>query len=645
MVADNTVGPVSQSTAVSAITPQTHSTPETSSTISGTIVGRDPNGNFLLKTQGGNLTLQSNLPLTYNSDLIIKVDQNAQGTNARIVSVNGQPFSEFSQSLPPEADSVSTALLAQSSGSTSAAQDPQSASLPVVVRADVLAATPDNAAPPQPQTANQTPLPAPGTTVTIHLPVTPAQVQAPIVTVQPDQVPLQEEGNTPQPPAPAPQQQSIQLPVSETPVAAPQASAATAQSQAAAVTTNVAAAATPSSTVANATKLSPSVQETTPAPAQQQEAVAAPQLPEGITNTPQTSASPFYAAYAKQNVNVVSAELQNTPNVTTQVAVATPSIKTSSVQGQIVSSAEDGSITVQTEAGTITLQPQALPASATLAPGTAILLDIPENTTQNILTSTVQNTPAPPASLGEIAATWNTIKEIVNVITGTTSDIGNAPQAGTTPAAQTPANNIISNLPVLGENFAATSLAFMTALASGNIAKILGDDTVNTLKQNGRTDLIQKFSAEMTNLLSVFTPKPESQQQPAWQASFMPFIFQGEVQQARIYVKRDGQNKKQSDDARAAGNTRFIVEVDLSEFGGIQMDGLVRMKQAGTVFDLMIRSRHPFTAQEQQEMTEIYNSAAVQTGFSGMLAFQTTNDFPVKPLDEILAHHTNNITA
>jgi hypothetical protein len=89
---------------------------------------------------------------------------------------------------------------------------------------------------------------------------------------------------------------------------------------------------------------------------------------------------------------------------------------------------------------------------------------------------------------------------------------------------------------------------------------------------------------------------------------------------------------------------RFVMEVDLSELGPLQMDGLVRAKDKGLAFDLIIRSRTAFSTEDQAEMNIIYNSAAELTGFKGSLSFQTSHNFPVKPLDEILANQSRAIT-
>src|SRR5579872_1903111 len=119
-------------------TPQPNLSPGT--LVSGTIAGRDANGNYLLKTPQGIFTLQSATPLTYNSDVTIRIGANLAGsTSARIVTVNGEPFLQFSAPAPATSDSVSQALLTQPT-------EPSAPPLPPgVLRAVVVQAPPPQA--------------------------------------------------------------------------------------------------------------------------------------------------------------------------------------------------------------------------------------------------------------------------------------------------------------------------------------------------------------------------------------------------------------------------------------------------------------------------------------------------------------------
>src|SRR5215472_13540751 len=101
----NIVTPINQIQSATGVIQQPQANAE-SILISGTISGRDASGNFLLKTQNGTIALQSNTPLTYNSDVVLRLTPNAaQGTSARIVSVNGEAFSQFTQPAQTETDS------------------------------------------------------------------------------------------------------------------------------------------------------------------------------------------------------------------------------------------------------------------------------------------------------------------------------------------------------------------------------------------------------------------------------------------------------------------------------------------------------------------------------------------------------------
>ena len=571
------------------------------SLVSGTIAGRDTAGNFLLKSALGTLTLSSSVPLTYNSDVVIRLGANLAGNaNARIVSVNGEPYSEFATPQPEEGDTVSRSLLAQQPAAAAPAPATTSRLLSAVVIS----------APPESQQAASAPL-TQGTNVVVRLPDSPQAQQA-----QP----------TAQPPTGQP---PVTAPVSATPQAATTVSTGTpaAAANAAGVPATVAPIATavvsapqPSAGPLPANGVAAGAQPAAPAvPVDVSQPVAAQSTdsvpaPAAALQAPAAPVAAQYGVYGKQALPAAPA------SVPSAVAAPTPVATPATLPAQIISAESSGTITLQTPVGTIAVRANALPAAALISPGTNVTIELPAATAQT--TSTV------PASLSELAASWQSLKDILSAVSTA------SPAAGAA---------FLSHLPQLGENFVSSSFSFLRNLLSGDPKKILGEDTVDTLKQDDRQGLLQKFTGELQGLARNFAA-PEQKQAGNWQAMILPFVYQESLEQARLYVKREPP-RKDKNGKPVAPDTRFVIEVDLSDIGSLQMDGLLRKKETATAFDLVVRSHSAFSQDDQSNMLAIYNEAAEITGFKGSIAFQVTRDFPVKPLEEAAGGQDHTIVA
>lgn len=546
--------------------------------ISGTIAGKDASGNYLLKSEAGTFAIQSKVPLTYNSDVTIRVGAStAAGTTTRIVSVNGETFAEFSTPEPSESDSVSSSVPVQNPTTNSGA--PQ-ASLPGVVTS-----APPAAADGSGQTLTE------GSNVVIKLPqdaLETQQTQNATPQTSPNIAASATVATQPQQLAQNPQAAAVPQPANA-PAPLP-ATAAAITTVPAAATTELAA----SETVAATTQ-----EGTTQNQPQNQQ-------PQAQTQTPQAPASPLYSAYTK------SAAAPAPQAAPAQTSSATPA---PTLPAQVVSTDENGNLNLQTALGLVSVKTPALPALATLPVGTPVTLELPAALPQ-------AGQSAEPASLSELASSWQSLK-----------DIASQPSVAST--------GLLARLPQLGPDFASSTMSFISSLLQGDARKLLGDDTIDALHKNGRGDLVEKFSSEMAELGSSFSA-PVEQKSGGWQTLFLPFVYQEALQQARIYVKRETPKKEKS--AKGGADTRFVLEVDLSEIGPLQMDGLVRKKEQATAFDLVIRSQKPFLSEDQVQISAIYADAAALTGFKGSLSFQVTRDFPVKPLEEAIGGAEHSFT-
>ncbi|NBX04244.1 MAG: hypothetical protein EBR02_09365 [Alphaproteobacteria bacterium] len=152
--------------------------------------------------------------------------------------------------------------------------------------------------------------------------------------------------------------------------------------------------------------------------------------------------------------------------------------------------------------------------------------------------------------------------------------------------------------------------------------------------------LLDKASGEFSALARQFTaPAPGG-----WQTLFFPIAVDGQLQQVRMFTKRD--RKKDSEgNPKPEDDTRFVIEMELSQLGEMQMDGFVRRKPENMQFDLVIRSLTPLPKDMQRDIQDIYLSTAELTGYKGSVSFQFVKNFPVLPMEDVAKQHMSDVMA
>lgn len=561
--------------------------------VAGVIAGRDNSGNYLLKTAQGTFTLHSSTPLTYNSDVLIRVDTSG-GSNvaARIISVNGEAFASYSAPAEQEADSLSP-MLARTAGQQPEAQKaaasntaPQLQMKPVSIPALTVPVPPQPAGTPSLPPA---PIPA-GTAVVLHA-----------------ETPNIPSGST----TPA-------LPAAPPAVTANMATpAGTALAQSPAVTT-------PAAPLATSPPPLQAVQEKTPENVAKLIVAQPASLPQGSPvpsslaalvpqqkpqpEQPQAVQTQQYAAYSK------------TAAAPSQLPPAPPSPQQVLLPATVVSMNTESVLTLASPQGFVALKPD-VPAP-TLAQGTPVSIALPPALVPALL-------PALPASPAATLA--GTLHQMLTVL------------QEKLPSA---ANELASRLPATGPDFLSGSMAFFSALMKGTARKFLGDNVINALHDAGKGDLTEFFTSQAAHVVRSFSQVPaEGNTAPTgWQSLVMPFLHDGALQEARLYVKREPPRKNQPN-RRHVSDTRFIVEITFSHIGDLQLDGLVLPKEKGTLFDLIVRTRQPFGAGEKTEIMQIYNNAAQLTGFKGNIVFHVSSEFPVNPQNEMYNQPQQDIIA
>lgn len=257
--------------------------------------------------------------------------------------------------------------------------------------------------------------------------------------------------------------------------------------------------------------------------------------------------------------------------------------------GTVIPGGGHGHALVQTAGGTLSIATR-----AALPPGTAVVFEI---TGPPKLPMTAE----PPRTSPLLERGWPGLDEAMRVF------------AETDPTAHRHLATV--TIPRADSTLAMSILSFLAALRGGEIAAWMGESPMRTL-QRTRPDLAAKLDGD-------FQQRSRLADDPGggdWRIALIPFGQPPDIQQIRILTRR--QARDEDDPQPANDSTRFVIDVDLSNVGRMQLDGLVRDKDKRV--DLMVRSDRPLPARMRDEIRRIFAEANDIAGIGGIVGFQST---------------------
>lgn len=293
------------------------------------------------------------------------------------------------------------------------------------------------------------------------------------------------------------------------------------------------------------------------------------------------------------------------------------------LQGVVLGHATGGTL-LQTAHGNLTLTggpPMPTGSTVTLAvltAGATIQFAVLSVKTRDTSTTETQSrapaaptatTAAGPASAASLARRWPGLEEAMAALRG------GAPDAAM--------RALDAMLPRPGPDLAAQMLLFAAALRGGDIRAWMGERLARALEALGRRNLLDQLGAEFSTLSRAAGPADGG----GWRMMAIPIFADEQMHQARMYLRKD---KNDGDDGdETPHGTRFIVEVDLTRLGSLQLDGLVRPRR----FDLIMRSREALPPATRNDIIEIFDAGLARLGHAGALSFQVDAKFAPVRLD------------
>jgi len=347
--------------------------------------------------------------------------------------------------------------------------------------------------------------------------------------------------------------------------------------------------------------------------------------PNATLVTPQTPALPAQSA--------TLTPAQGTTPPPAQGATPTPTSGTQAtaarLSGEVISQAGTGRVMVRTPLGDVALITRAGLAVGTRLEFETVALRAPEVPPAPSLSALTKATRigatgtsaatsgallATAGTIGEEATAavrafanqWPALKEAVALLQSINPGLAQQVINTVMPSANTALGNSI--------------LMFLAAIRGGDVRGWLGEPASRALEGGGGRDLLNRLTSDMAQMGRAADASTSGD----WRALPFPFFDGANLQQIWAFV-REHRRAADQEDQRAL---RFVLELNLSKLGGIQLDGLIQDKQ----FNLMIRSVGTLPENIRQDIAHIYDNSLDATGYSGSVIFDPGSIYPISPL-------------
>lgn len=324
-----------------------------------------------------------------------------------------------------------------------------------------------------------------------------------------------------------------------------------------------------------------------------------------------------------QKVSVSFAQTDAAKDTATRTQTAT--INTVTTQAAFLSPAGPKTdIRLQTTAGDVSLT---IPSAARPVVGDSIQIHWPEPklaaaSTPSITPLAQENAPIAEASATQVAsaatnasilANWPAMQESITAIAA---------------SGNTAATFALQDKTAQGGGKLTNSLLFFIAAAgrAGPRAWI-GNDVQQNL-QNNAPSLLRQLSSDISQMATMTNDRSGE-----WRAFMLPLEARNEnVPLAALLVQQhpeinpdDGRNNDNNSQKEEPDNQRFILQVQFSVLGDIQLDGQINKKQ----FDLTVRSASAFNTVLQNDLKGLFDAALAANGYAGLLRFEEQYPFSI----------------
>jgi hypothetical protein len=191
------------------------------------------------------------------------------------------------------------------------------------------------------------------------------------------------------------------------------------------------------------------------------------------------------------------------------------------------------------------------------------------------------------------------------------------------------AAQLAQSIPDGGPRTAVAVMAFAQALRTGDPRQWPGDANLRAIERIGPR------GAHLASLLSGEVSELAARSRDAgseWRSIPIPWNAEGRIDRIALITRREEPQDEDPEKKGGGKGTRFLINLDLSRLGSMQLDGMFRKDTRG--FDLMVRTKETLPDYMRRDLTGMFASSNAAMGLKGGLTFQVVKKFPDPVADE-----------
>lgn len=169
-------------------------------------------------------------------------------------------------------------------------------------------------------------------------------------------------------------------------------------------------------------------------------------------------------------------------------------------------------------------------------------------------------------------------------------------------------------LPQANAGMGAAVLFFLSALRGGDLRGWLGDRAVKAMEAAGKGDAVGRLSGEFSGLSRQAADTPAGD----WRQVAIPIVADGQVSELRLATRHQQEDGAGEDELEGEGH-RFVLDMETSRFGPVQLDGLIRQQ----AIRLVVRTGGTLPGEVRHGIAQVFTDAVQAIGHDGALTFQT----------------------